>query len=325
MRFWALALGVTLLSARAVFCAGAIPIVFSTDVGNEIDDQWAIAYLLTQPSFDVRGILSAHAPSLPAPSAHSTYLILRDEVEQRLGLTVHPPLYEGSSLPLMDDHTPRANEATAFLIHESQGFSQNNRLHVLVIGAATDVASAVIQDPSITDRIQVIAMAFTNLSAKGGREYNVQNDVKAWQILLNSKLPITIGPGDVCRQFLALNLEQCRLLVRDHGPVGRWLWREFDEWYYRNVKPLRVDDMSRSWIIWDLITLAYERGLASAQTVPRPRLADDLSLQPASSGTPIKVINSIDSKNLWAQFISGLDDFQRRHAATRQQLFEEPQ
>ena len=32
-----------------------IPVVLSTDVGNEIDDQWAIVYLLLQPRFDVLG------------------------------------------------------------------------------------------------------------------------------------------------------------------------------------------------------------------------------------------------------------------------------
>jgi hypothetical protein len=37
-----------------------IPVVLSTDVGNEIDDQWAITYLLLQPRFDVLGVMSAH-------------------------------------------------------------------------------------------------------------------------------------------------------------------------------------------------------------------------------------------------------------------------
>ena len=49
-----------------------IPVILSTDVGNEVDDQWAIAYLLTNPEFEVLGILSAHAPTLPDPSAHTT-------------------------------------------------------------------------------------------------------------------------------------------------------------------------------------------------------------------------------------------------------------
>src|ERR1700712_3938283 len=79
-----------------------IPVMLSTDVGNEIDDQWAIAYMLVNPAFDVRGIISANAPSLPDPSARATYEILVDVVERRLGMLQHPPLFEGSSFALED-------------------------------------------------------------------------------------------------------------------------------------------------------------------------------------------------------------------------------
>ena len=48
-----------------------IPVVLSTDVGNEIDDQWAITYLLLQPRFDVLGVMSAHAPTITAPAGHT--------------------------------------------------------------------------------------------------------------------------------------------------------------------------------------------------------------------------------------------------------------
>ena len=41
-----------------------MPVILSTDVGNEIDDQWTIAYLLLQPRFDVLGVMSAHAPTI---------------------------------------------------------------------------------------------------------------------------------------------------------------------------------------------------------------------------------------------------------------------
>lgn len=295
---------------------GVTPVILSTDVGNEIDDQWAIAYLLAEPSFDVRGIVSAHAPSLPAPSARATYLVLRDEVENRLGLTVHPPLFEGSSLPLENSRTPRLTAGTNFVIQESKHFNREHRLTILTIGAATDVASAVLADPTIADRINVIAMAFTNLSPGGAKEFNVQNDVTAWQVLLNSEVPLIIGSGDVCRQFLSLNFEAAKRLTIGHGAIGQWLWNEYEAWYYRNVKPLRGNDFSKSWVIWDIITLAYERGWASAAARPRFELGDDLSWKQGSSGKSMNWIERVDSERLWSSFAETLDDFQRRHAVS---------
>jgi hypothetical protein len=47
----------------AVKAWDSTPVILSTDIGNEIDDQWAVAYMLTNADFDVLGIVSAHAPS----------------------------------------------------------------------------------------------------------------------------------------------------------------------------------------------------------------------------------------------------------------------
>src|SRR5215472_11365189 len=169
-----------------------IPVIISTDVGNEIDDQWAIAYMLTTPEFDVQGIVSAQAPTLSPPSAHTTYLVLLDEVENRLKMVTRPPLFEGSSQPLEDERTPPLNAGVDFIVHSSKGFSKDNRLTVFTIGAATDVASALLKDPTIVDRIQVVAMGFSSW-AKGGDEFNVLNDIKAWQVILESNVPVVIG------------------------------------------------------------------------------------------------------------------------------------
>ena len=109
------------------------PVIFSTDVGNEIDDQWAIVYLLTNPAFEVLGIISAHAPTVPDPSAQSTYRVLVSVVEERMRMAVHPPLYEGSSRPLENAASPRPNAGVDFLVASSRTFSGDNRLNVLTV------------------------------------------------------------------------------------------------------------------------------------------------------------------------------------------------
>src|SRR5579875_1881804 len=248
-----------LLSVLVCVSWSKVPVILSTDVGNEIDDQWAIAYMLTNPDFDVLGIISAHAPSLPDPSAHYTYQILKNEVETRLGMAVHPPLFEGSSTPLSNASTPNPNAGVEFIVNASKSYSPANRLTVLTIGAATDVASALLSDRTLVDRIRVVAMAFPN--SRGGDEYNVANDVSAWQVLLDSRVPLVIGPGDVCRAYLALSFDAAKDLISKHGPVGAWLWEEYQLWYFREVKPLRRPDYSKPWIIWDIITLAYLEGM----------------------------------------------------------------
>ncbi len=293
--------------------ADRVPVLLSTDVGNEIDDQWAIVFLLTQPSFEVRGILSAHAPSLPDPSAQSSYRILQDAVEHRMGLAEHPPLLEGASLPLENATTPRTSAAAKFIVEESKSFSPERRLNVVVIGAATDMASALLLDPTLADRVRVVAMAFKNLSPGGAHEYNEENDPDAWRVLLASRVPLVVGTGDICQRYLSLNYAQAKQLLGGHGPVAEWLWREYQEWYYRVVKPPRVADFSRSWVIWDLITLAYLQGLATAETVPRPVLDASMTLRPGGQAGDLQNITVVDQARLWAKFTEGLDRFEATH------------
>ncbi len=287
--------------------------MLSTDVGNEIDDQWAIAWLLSEPAFDVRGVMSAHAPSLPDPAAHSSYLLLRTIVEQRMGMKAHPPLIEGASLPLPDAATPQPSDAARFLIEQSRLFTPQHRLTVLTIGAATDVASALLLDPSFADRVRVVAMAFTTLQPDGAKEFNAENDPRAWQVILRSRVPVVVGTGSACRAALSLDYAQAEALLRGHGPLGAWLWDEYRYWYFSHVKPLRRPDFSKNWVIWDVITLAYVRGLATVETIPRPVLTDDVRFQPGPATSTLDNITAVDTTGVWREFLHGIDLYQQTH------------
>jgi inosine-uridine nucleoside N-ribohydrolase len=306
-------MAITLLPIGAAGAPLRVPVILSTDVGNEIDDQWAVVYLLANPAFHALGIISAHAPTVPDPSARSTFRVLRDVVEGRMKMAVHPPLYEGSSLPLENDSTPRPSAGLDFLVAASRSFTRESRLTVVVIGAATDAASALLKDPTIADRIRIVAMGFKSWP-EGGEEYNVANDVKAWQVILRSRVPVVIGCGQVCRATLALTPEQAKALIAARGPIGAWLWEDYQAWYYRFVKPLRKDDFTRPWIIWDLITLAYLEGMTEQHEVPRPLLDDKLKFEHNKTNEVLTWITDLDSKRLWANFVLTLDGYQRTHA-----------
>jgi inosine-uridine nucleoside N-ribohydrolase len=302
-------------------CTGAIyadqndgsrmPVVLSTDVGNEIDDQWTITYLLLQPRVDVLGIMSAHAPTITAPAGHTSYRILVDVVENRLGMRVHPPLIEGGSLPMENSRTPRSSAAVNFLIKISRRFSKDDRLTVLMIGAGTDIASAILTDPGIVDRIRIIQMGFDD--EQGGNEFNVANDVNAVKAILDSNVPLVVGSGKVCRASLSLTFDQARQMLAKRGAIGAWLWEEYQAWYFRYVKPLRVNDFSKPWVIWDNITLAYVLGMTTHHTLPRARLRDDMTFEQFKSDQTVTWITDVDEPRMWTDFLSLLDKYQRKH------------
>jgi inosine-uridine nucleoside N-ribohydrolase len=181
-----------------------------------------------------------------------------------------------------------------------------------MIGAGTDVASAILTDPTIVERVRVIQMGFND--EQGGDEFNIANDVPAVQAILDSNVPLVIGPGKVCRESLSLTFDQAREMIARRGAIGGWLWEEYQSWYYRYVKPLRVNDFSRPWFIWDDITLAYLLGMTEQHMRPRPRLRNDMTFEQVKTDQTVTWITDVDEQRMWADFLRLVDDYQRTHA-----------
>jgi purine nucleosidase len=235
-----------------------------------------------------------------------------------MGLRVHPPIVRGGDVALKDKRTPQDNEAVRFFIAQSKSFNSKNRLNILVIGAATDVASAILLDPSITERIRVIAMGLRTQT--DGTEYNVQNDIPAWQVLLDANVPVVVGDKQVCFTDLPMYYDQAKAMLAKDGAVGAWLWDQWNNWYYREVKPLRKDDFSKPRAIWDIITLAYLEGFATSETKPRPSLSDDMKLATEPGQRPLVWITHVDSAKLWEDFQRRMATWEQTHALTPRNL-----
>jgi inosine-uridine nucleoside N-ribohydrolase len=273
-----------------------------------MDDQWVLAHLALSPEFDLRGVVTTHTgrySALVAPAAESSARTA-NEVLDHLPVSKRPLVIAGSNDPLRDKTEPRVGPGVDFILKESRGFDRTRPLTVLIIGAATDVASALLSDSSLGQRIEIVAMAFNNWP-NGGDEFNVKNDAKAWQVLLESSAPIVVSDGAVARQDLRMTREHAHNLCEDGGDAGRYLEELFADWLGRRGDLVQTITGNRnSWPVWDEGTTAYLLGFAKSEVHPRPRLGDDLKFEQMSpedsSGATIRWVTSIDSDKLWDDF-----------------------
>ena len=95
-------------------------VVVTTDIGAETDDQWALAHLALSPEFDLRGVVTTHAPSLAEPAAETSAKVARDLIA-RFPAKSRPRVLAGSSKPLVDAGSPLANPGVDFLIEQARG------------------------------------------------------------------------------------------------------------------------------------------------------------------------------------------------------------
>jgi purine nucleosidase len=296
------------------------PILLTTDTGADMDDQWVLAHLVLSPEFDLRGVVTTHTGSyalLPAPAAESTARVA-NEVLNHLPLAKRPQVIAGASNPLRAKAEPQRGPGVDFILRTARGFDRTRPLTVLVVGAATDLASALLVDPSLAERIEIVAMAFSKWP-DGDDMFNVKNDVKAWQVLLESTAPIVVADGAVTLAHLRMTREHARSLFEARGDSGRYLAGLLVDWldHRGNLAQMLTGDRN-SWPVWDEATVAYLLGLAQSEVHARPRLRDDLKfehpLAGQSSGPTIRWITGINSEKHWEDFSHKLDVANRKRA-----------
>ena len=274
-------------------------VVLSTDCGAEVDDQWTVAHLALSQELDLRAIVTTHAPNLAHPAAEATACVVNDVLDH-MPLSCRPPVFAGSSIALENKAQPHANAGVEFIINESRAFGPENKLFVMMIGAATDVASALIADPTLQDRVHIVSMAFIN-SERGEREWNVMNDVKAWQVILESRAQLTVGDATTCIRDLKLHRDKAYEMFSHLGEHGAYLCDLLRDWLAANPDPaIGVTGDPHTWTVWDQITLAHLMGMTETQHLPRPILQDDMCFAPQrSSETTVEWVTAVDAPRLW--------------------------
>ena len=282
-----------------------LPLVLTTDCGAEVDDQWALVHIALSPELDLKGIVTTHAPNLAEPAAETSAraaIALLDLISPE----ARPRVIAGSSRPL-DGDEPRPNPGVEFLIDQARRRSADDRLVIVVIGAATDVASALLIDPTFADRITIVAMGFHGWP-EGHDPWNVKNDVRAWRILLESGAPIVVGDGAVGKRHLAMTAAKARNLFEHRAEPGPTLASLLQSWLDKNGETARsVTGSASTWPIWDEVTVAYLLGMTASKTYPRPGLRDDMTFDHARPRGTITWITSVDAEALWADLVAKLN------------------
>lgn len=288
------------------FSADRRAVVLITDIGVEVDDQWALAHLALSPEIDLKGIVTTHAPIL-APPAAATSARFAAELVARLPAAARPRIFAGSNEPLTAPPRPIPNVGVDFLIEQARGRTADNRLTVLLIGAATDVASALLTDPTWADRVSIVAMGFNGYPG-GGDPWNVKNDPVAWRVLLDSRTPIVVGDAEITRRLLRMTPDRAHTLLAELPEPAPLLLERFDSWLAHNPKTAQVNTGSTIvWPIWDEVTTAYLLGMAKVETRPRPRLREDLTFDLDNPRGTIDWVTSIDEGRLWADLVAKIN------------------
>lgn len=177
-----------------------VDVVLDTDPYNEVDDQFAIAYLLQyQDRLKLKGIYAApffnHHSESPADGMEKSY----EEIFHVLAMLNReefaPMVYKGATGFLRNEKTPIESPATEALYRQAMQYTPEHPLYVIGIAACTNIASALLLHPEIKDRIFVVWLGGMSFEWHDNASFNAGQDVAAARVLLGSGVPLVLLPG----------------------------------------------------------------------------------------------------------------------------------
>ena len=243
-------------------------VIIDTDAKNEIDDIWAIALAVLSPErFKIEGFVAANFDNnRPEAGPDSIEASLREinNILNKANLANRWPVLRGSP-PMRYKYEPSESEGVDFIIKKAMESTHEDPLWIVGLGVATDIASAYLKEPRITDRI-VVFWHFRTKWPEKCWNFNVIGDVRAARTVFHSDLSFVLF--DTGTHLYCPMRESEKFL--SYGTLGKYLHE------YRYKSPHYQKPTKGFYDLGDIAALV-EPGLASWEVTDCPEVDWDLT------------------------------------------------
>ncbi len=239
------------LPAGRMTSTSAVPIILDTDIGDDIDDTWALAMLLGMPEVDIK-LISVASDDTPAKTrlvAKFLEVAGRTDIPIATGpKTSDRELKQGAWIGDYDlGRYPGKvyNDGVGAFIDTVHG--SDRPITILVIGPQTNLKAALDRDPSIAKKARVVTMAGSIDIGYDGEpepepEWNVVKDTKAAQAVFAAPWEITMAPLDICGT-LRLEGERYLRVARSTERRAMALIANYNLWQHRRDHPANASSI----------------------------------------------------------------------------------
>lgn len=277
-----------------------IPVIFDTDLGTDIDDTWALAQLLASPELDLRLVVTDSGDTETRARLVAKFLEAAGRTDVPIGIGVPEP--DAENLPIgqapwaegyeLDDYPGTIHrDGVGALIDVAT--SSETPVTLLAVGPAPNLVAALERDPSLPERVRVVAMSGSvdrgyDGAEEPSAEYNVAARVQAAKKLYGAGWDLLIAPLDTAGQLQITGDAYRRLVESESRTVGALLesyrvWEPTFEWGDFDVD-------RESSVLFDAlaVALAYDETLCATPTLELV-VTDDGFTRRDEGGNPTRV------------------------------------
>lgn len=289
---------------------GVIKTILDTDTYNEIDDQFALVQmLLSKERIDVLSINAApfsmnNRSDDPQKGMELSYEeIFR--LLKKINFKKNNFVFKGSTKYVGFDKKPIDSPAADNIIENALKCSESDPLYVVAIGAITNVASAILKQPEIINKIVVVWLGGNALYWPENNEFNLKQDIGGAQVLFDSGVSLVLVPCKGVTSHLISTVPEIEKYIEPHGEIGKFLAMRFKE-YNNNHKGWSKE-------IWDMAAVSWvlNEEWAPTNIAPSPILLDDKTWTFDENRHPIKIVYDIKRDLILQDFIEKLENFSK--------------
>lgn len=278
-----------------------IRLIINTDAKNEADDQFAIVHALLTPRFKIKGIIAAQFEKTASMMNRTdTMQQSYDEIQKVLSLMDlqgQVPVYKGAANALESVTEPQISEGAEAIVLEALK-DDPSPLYVVFLGPLTDMASALLMEPSIADKLTVIWIGGGHYP-EGGWEYNLLNDINAANVVFDSNVELWQVPHTVYTT-MRVSIAELAYKVKPYGEIGSYLYQQlidFNNWAADAFQdsPWPKGEM---WSLGDspAISLLLDDHEYGYDIVPAPRITEDMYYVHDQKERMIRVYHYVDAR-----------------------------
>lgn len=287
---------------------GKIDVVLDTDAYNEIDDQYAISYMIkSKERLNTKAIYAAPffgngKSSSPKDGMEKSY----DEIHKLLSLLGEKyDVFKGSKKYLDDETTAVISPAAQDLAQRVKNYSPEHPLYIVAIGAITNVASAILLNPKVIENSVVIWLGGHAHHYHDTKEFNMMQDIAAARIVMTSGVPFVQLPCLCVADHFTISKPELEFWLKGKNPLTDYLAtitiNEADR-YAKGTAWTRV--------IWDVTAVAWllddDQKFMASRIIPTPIPTYDYLYAQNYDGYPMRYVYNVNRNLLMTDMIQKL-------------------
>lgn len=234
-----------------------VDVVIDTDAFNEIDDQYAIAYLLSSSEkLNVKAIYAApffnEISTSPKDGMEKSYAEIIKLLELMDTSELKNVVFKGSDEYLPDEKTPVISDAAQHLADLATNYTPDNPLYVVEIAAITTVASAILINPEIQKNIVVVWLGGHSLEYHDTKEFNMKQDIAAARVIMSHEIPFVQLPCVGVVDTFRISKPELEFWLKGKNKLCDYL-------VDHTIRTAEVYAVGMAWtrVIWDVTAVAW--------------------------------------------------------------------